>query len=45
MRNPLNLAQIRLSPVIAGAISGDPILSGSLWSQTPAMVYVIRRPG
>lgn len=45
MKATIDLARIRLSPVLAGAIAGESIESGSLWSSGPVMLFVIRRPG
>jgi hypothetical protein len=45
MKSEINLANIRLTPVVNGATSGECIEAGSLWNSQPAMVYVIRRPG
>jgi hypothetical protein len=39
------LTKIKLAPVINGAISGSMIEAGSLWSQNPVAIYVVRRPG
>jgi hypothetical protein len=40
-----SLKKIRLSPVLRGAIAGEPIEAGSLWSHEPVMIHVVRRPG
>ena len=39
------LTSIKLSPVIKGAVAGAPIEAGSLWSNQPVMIHVVRRPG
>jgi hypothetical protein len=39
------LSEIKLAPVQNGAIVGEQINAGSLWSDGPALVYVVRRPG
>lgn len=40
-----SLKRIRLSPVLRGAIAGEPIEAGSLWAHEPVMIHVVRRPG
>lgn len=45
MKSAINLATVRLSPVVGGKIAGDAIDAESLWSSHPTMVFVIRRPG
>lgn len=39
------LANIRVAPVVDGAIAGEAINAQNLWSEGPTMVYVVRRPG
>jgi hypothetical protein len=39
------LAKISLTPVKNGAVAGEPIEAGQLWSNKPVLLYVVRRPG
>lgn len=39
------LSKIRLSPIVNGAIQGDAFNAGDIWSDSPAIIYVVRRPG
>ncbi len=39
------LSKIRLSPIVNGAIQGDAFNAGDIWSDGPAIIYVVRRPG
>jgi len=39
------LNKIKLAPVSKGAVAGAPIEAGSLWSNQPVMIHVVRRPG
>ena len=39
------LANIRVAPVVDGAIAGETFNAQDLWSEGPTMVYVVRRPG
>eukprot|EP01040_Poterioochromonas_malhamensis_P004238 gene4238-4540_t len=43
MKATIDLARIRLSPVIAGAIAGESIESGSLWSSGPDALEISSR--
>lgn len=40
-----SLRNIQISPVINGGISGEAFDAGKLWSDRPAIIYVVRRPG
>ncbi len=39
------LSKIQIAPVANGAVIGSSFDAGMLWSQTPAAIFVIRRPG
>ena len=39
------LAEVSLTPILNGAVAGPAILAGSLWSEGPAAIFVVRRPG
>jgi len=39
------LAGVQLTPLTAGRPSGSPIEAGSLWKDTGAIIFAVRRPG
>lgn len=39
------LADVSLVPILNGAVAGSAISAGNLWSEGPAAIFVIRRPG
>lgn len=39
------LAEVSLTPILNGAVAGAAISAGTLWSEGPAAIFVIRRPG
>ena len=44
-KKKVDISKIKLTPVIKGAVAGAPIEAGSLWSNQPVMIHVVRRPG
>jgi len=39
------LRDVVLKPVTNGAVSGDPVAAGTLWTKTGAVIFIVRRPG